>query len=53
MAKDKMFTEESELRAGVEKAVVLYADGRSHPNAEDFYLDDIALKVRALAMKYM
>ena len=51
MAKDKMFIEENGLRAGVEKVMVLYADGRSHPNTKDFYLDVIALKVRALAIK--
>jgi len=50
-ANDEMFIDESGQRAGVEKVMVLYADGRSHPNTKDFYLDVVALKVRALAIK--
>ena len=45
-ARDVMFTEESGQRPGVRSAMVLYTDGRSHPDTEDFFLDVIALKVR-------
>ena len=43
-AKNRMFTEGSGQRAGVRSAMVLFTDGKSHPNTEDFLLDIIALK---------
>ena len=44
-AKEHMFTEESGLRPGVRSAMVLYTDGKSHPDTEDFFLDVVGLKV--------
>ena len=46
LAKDEMFKEASGQRPGVRSAMVLYTDGRSHPDTEDFYLDIVALKVK-------
>ena len=43
-AKEFMFTEESGQRPGVRSAMVLYTDGRSHPDTEDFFLEVVALK---------
>ena len=51
-ARDVMFTEESGQRPGVRSAMVLYTDGRSHPDTEDFFLDVIALKVRQWLERY-
>ncbi|KAJ7394275.1 hypothetical protein OS493_000077 [Desmophyllum pertusum] len=36
-AKEHMFTEESGLRPGVRSAMVLYTDGKSHPDTEIFF----------------
>ena len=52
-AAEKMFTDEAGLRPGVAKAMVLYTDGRSHPQTNDFYLDVVALKVRPLTIDCM
>ena len=49
-AAEKMFTNEAGLRPGVSKAMVLYTDGRSHPETNDFYLDVVTLKVMPLAI---
>ena len=43
-AKNLMFTEGSGQRPGVRSAMVLFTDGKSHPDTEDFLLDIIALK---------
>lgn len=48
LAKDEMFKEASGQRPGVRSAMVLYTDGRSHPDTEDFYLDIVALKMRGV-----
>ncbi|PFX33735.1 Collagen alpha-6(VI) chain [Stylophora pistillata] len=48
LAKEEMFTEESGMRPDARNAVVLYTDGRSHPDTEDFYLDIVALKMRGV-----
>ena len=45
MAREVMFRGESGQRAGVRSAMVLYTDGRSHPDTEDFILDVVTLKV--------
>ena len=45
LSKDEMFAEENGLRSDAQTVVVLYTDGRSHPDTEDFFLDIIALKV--------
>ena len=46
LAKEKMFTQKSGLRPGVEKVLVLYTDGRSHPiHTDSFFLDVAELKV--------
>ena len=46
MAREFMFRDESGQRAGVRSAMVLYTDGRSHRDTEDFILDVEAIKVR-------
>ena len=46
----RMFTPRNGRRDEAVKAMVLYTDGRSHPNTEEFYLDVVALKVRTLAI---
>lgn len=43
-AKNLMFTEGSGRRTGVRGAMVLFTDGKSHPDTEDFFLDIVALK---------
>ena len=45
-ANEQMFGPDTGPRPGVKKALVLYTDGRSHPETGDFYLDVIAIKVR-------
>ena len=45
-ARDSMFTDKSGQRPGIRSAMVLYTDGRSHPNTEDFFLEVVALKAR-------
>ena len=47
-AKDEMLTYENGLRLGVGRAMVLYTDGRSHPDSEEIHRDVAALKVRQL-----
>jgi len=46
-AKEQMFADESGSRPGVRKVMVLYTDGRSHPDTEDFYMDVLSIKVRS------
>ena len=46
-AKEQMFADENGLRLGVRKVMVLYTDGRSHPDTEDFYMDVLSIKVRS------
>lgn len=43
---EQMFGDDGGPRHGVQKALVLYTDGRSHPETEEFYMDVIAIKVR-------
>ena len=43
-AKEQMF---AGSRPGVRKVMVLYTDGRSHPDTEDFYMDVLSIKVRS------
>ena len=45
-ASEQMFSEENGIRHGVRKAMVLFTDGRSHPDTMDFHLDIIGMKVR-------
>ena len=52
-ADEQMFTDEAGLRPSVAKVMVLYTDGRSHPQTNDFYLDVVALKVRPLTIYCM
>ena len=48
-AKEQMFTKQNGLRAGVRKVMVLYTDGKTHPeDTKDFSGDILALKVRPL-----
>ena len=42
---EAMFTMQSGQRPGVQSAMILYTDGRSHPRTEDFFPDIAALKV--------
>ena len=51
-AKSLMFTEESGQRAGVRSAMVLFTDGKSHPDTEDFLLDVVALKASSLLERF-
>ena len=52
LTKEQMFTQESGLRQGVEKVLVLYTDGRSHPTHTDsFFLDVVELKVRPVTIR--
>ena len=48
MAANQMFTKQNGLREGVRKVLVLYTDGKSHPNTETFYLNVVEMKVRLL-----
>jgi len=48
MAREFMFRDESGQRAGVRSAMVLYTDGRSHRDTEDFILDVEAIKFRGV-----
>lgn len=52
-AKNVMFTEGSGQRAGVRSAMVLFTDGKSHPDTEDFFLDIVALKASSLLSSYI
>ena len=45
MAANQMFTEENGLREGVRKVMVLYTDGKSHPNTDQSYLNVLEMKV--------
>ena len=44
---NEMFAPKNGPRPGVRKVMVLYTDGRSHPDTADFYLDVLAIKVKA------
>lgn len=46
MFNEGMFTKRSGLRPGVEKALVMFTDGKSHKNTLEFYADTLAMKVR-------
>ena len=47
-AKNLMFTEGKGQRAGVRSAMVLFTDGKSHPDTKDVLLDIVALKASSL-----
>lgn len=51
-ARNLMFTEESGQRAGVRSVMVLFTDGKSHPDTEDFLLDIVALKASSLLSSF-
>lgn len=44
----RMFTKRSGLRPGVEKALVMFTDGKSHKNTLEFYADALAMKMRGI-----
>ena len=46
LANDRMFDKRMGLRLGVEKALVMYTDGKSHKNTIQFYADALSIKVR-------
>ena len=52
-AKNAMFTEGSGQRAGVRSVMVLFTDGKSHPDTEDFLLDIVALKASSLLSSFI
>ena len=45
-AKEQIFTSENGMRPDVGQAMVLYTDGKSHADSEEFRRDVAALKVR-------
>ena len=47
-AKNLMFTKGKGQRAGVRSAMVLFTDGKSHPDTKDVLLDITALKASSL-----
>ena len=51
-ARNLMFTEGSGQRAGVRSAMVLFTDGKSHPDTEDFLLDIVTLKASSLLSSF-
>ena len=52
-AKNLMFTKQSGQRAGVRSVMVLFTDGKSHPDTKDFFLDIVALKASTLLSSFI
>jgi len=52
-AKNLMFTKQSGQRAGVRSVMVLFTDGKSHADTEDFFLDIVALKASSLLSSFI
>ncbi len=51
-AKDPMYTYESGQRTDARSAMVLYTDGRSHPDTEDFFLEVVGLKASTFKKRF-